>query len=65
LLEEQVLVGLRLFEGLEVSPELRAFVGERAEAQVKAGLLIDEGERWRASDQGRLLLDALTFKLLT
>ena len=65
LLEEQVLVGLRLFEGFEVSPELRAFVGERAEAQVKAGLLIDEEGRWRASEQGRLLLDALTFKLLT
>jgi len=65
LYEEQILVGFRLSEGFEVSRGLRDFVGERADEQLRAGLLIDEGGRWRASPQGRLLLNQLIMKLLT
>ena len=65
LLEEQVLVGFRLHEGFEVSAALRSFVGERAQAQVEAGLMLDEGGRWRATARGRLLLNRLIMGLLT
>lgn len=65
LLEEQVLVGFRLYEGFVVSEALRRHVGERARAQVEAGLMEDDGVRWRATDQGRLLLNRLIMNLLT
>lgn len=65
LYEEQVLVGFRLYQGFKVSEGLRRFVGERAAAQVEAGLMRDEGGRWRATERGSLLLNRLIMNLLT
>ena len=69
LCDERLLVGLRLFEGVVVTPLLRERVGDRARRQVEAGLLEEVagagGEvRWRATPRGRLLLDHLTWRLL-
>jgi len=69
LCDERLLVGLRLAEGVRVTPLLEERVGARAARQVVAGLLevvgAEGGERrWRATARGRLLLDHLTWRLL-
>ena len=62
--EERIMVGLRLREGLPVTSSDRARFGEAAAQLVAEGLLIDEGDRWRASDRGWPLLDLLWRRLL-
>ena len=65
LLEERILVGLRLFKGVEVSPLMRLRYQSEANKLIQKGLLMERNGRWAVSDQGRLLLDYTTFQLLT
>lgn len=65
LYEEQILVGFRLYRGFKVSEGLRNFIGARADVQIQAGLMFEEQGYWRATDQGRLLLNRLIMNLLT
>ena len=62
--EERLLVGLRLREGVWIEEADRARFGEAAARLIDEGLLLDEGGRWRASEQGWPLLDLLWRRLL-
>ena len=64
ILEERILVGLRLMCGVEVSPLMRTRYQPQVTSLVEQGLMIDEAGRWRVTPQGRLLLDHVTFKIL-
>jgi len=69
--EERILVGLRLNQGVAITPELELRFGEHAARLVEKGLLeftLPEAHaiwgRWRASRRGRQLLDSLTTSLI-
>lgn len=59
LVMERVMTGLRLDRGLAVDAGLRARFGAGAAAAAARGWLRDEGEVWRLTDQGRVLLDSV------
>jgi len=66
--DEVMLMGLRLEEGVSLARYAaltgRALDGARVANLVADGLLLKEGERIRATAQGRLVLDALLARLL-
>ena len=64
-LEDLVMTGLRMDEGIPVSDALRGRFGAAAERLKERGLLIEDGPRWRATNAGRLVLDQVVFQLLT
>ena len=66
--DEMMLMGLRLEEGVSLSRYAkltgRALADARIENLASAGLLLHDGDRIRATPQGRLVLDALLARLL-
>ncbi|MBE0527668.1 MAG: coproporphyrinogen III oxidase [Thermoleophilia bacterium] len=66
--DEMMLMGLRLEEGVSLSRYAkltgRALADARIENLAAAGLLLHDGDRIRATPQGRLVLDALLARLL-
>jgi putative oxygen-independent coproporphyrinogen III oxidase len=64
LLEETLMVGLRLKEGVRITPALRDAYEARVEVQKDLGFIEERNGRWTASSQGTLILDHLTWKIL-
>jgi len=63
-LEDRVMLALRMDRGITVDSELRQCFGGAAGQLVEDGLLIDDGQHWRVTDRGRLLLDTVVFRLV-
>ena len=67
--DEMMLMGLRLSEGVSLARHARIAGKPIADARVAAlvsdGLLIGDGEIIRASDEGRMVLDAVLARLLS
>lgn len=61
---ERLAAGLRLTQGIEVSADDWRVLAERAPPLLADGLLLRDGARLRASDQGRRVLDAVLRALL-
>lgn len=64
-IEEQLMTGLRLRRGIEPTGEMKRLYGLEVKALVKEQLMCSEGERWRASAKGRLLLDFVIERILS
>lgn len=67
--EEYVLMGMRVFEGISLE-RFSALAGFKLSTNTvnllcAEGLLVQDGDRVRASEQGRLVLDAVSHALLT
>ena len=62
--EDRIMMGLRMDAGIRADSELRAAYGHGVERLVSEGLLVDDGVYWRATEEGRLLLDTLIFRLI-
>ena len=63
-LEDSILTGLRLSDGIKPTQLMQNRYGDRVKAMVKAGLMYDDSARWRTSAQGRLMLDYITEQIL-
>ncbi len=68
-LEEAILVGLRLKQGVAVSAIMQDRYQDQADQLIKEGLLLEyvdvqQQKYWMATQKGKLILDHLTYKLI-
>ena len=64
LLEEAMMVGLRLKEGVRITHTLRDAYETRVQSQRELGFIEERNGRWIATSKGALILDHLTWKIL-
>lgn len=64
LLEESVLIGLRLVQGMPITPDLYQKYALAFNKQIQLGFIEEKDGYWRATLSGRMLLDHITWKVL-